>query len=56
MSYEITALQKVCGNLYDSADEVFNATYASYIEELFPVVNYLDKFVRRIDSRSEGAL
>jgi len=42
MPYEITALQKVYGNLYDSADEVFNAPYASYIEELFPVVNYPD--------------
>lgn len=42
MPYEITALQKVYGNLYDNADEAFNAPYASYIDDLFPVVNYPD--------------
>jgi len=42
MPYEITAMQKVYGNLYDNANEAFNAPYDSYIEELFPVVNYPD--------------
>ena len=42
MPYEITALQKVYGNLYDDPSDVFNAPYDSYIEELFPVVNYPD--------------
>jgi pimeloyl-ACP methyl ester carboxylesterase len=42
MPYEITALQKVYGNLYDNVDEAFNAPYASYIEQLFPVANYPD--------------
>lgn len=34
--FEITSWQKVYGNLYDTASDVFNFPYDSYIETLFP--------------------
>lgn len=38
--FQITAWQKIYGNLYNNVSDVFNAPYASFIEGLFPVVNY----------------
>jgi pimeloyl-ACP methyl ester carboxylesterase len=37
--FEITSLQKVYGNLYDKATDVFNLPYASYIEALIPTLD-----------------
>lgn len=36
--FEITSWQKVYGNLYDKASDVFNSPYDSYIETLFPTI------------------
>jgi pimeloyl-ACP methyl ester carboxylesterase len=36
--FEITSWQKVYGNLYDTASDVFNSPYDSYIETLFPTL------------------
>lgn len=38
--YQISAWQKVYGNLYANAADVFNAPYDSFIEGLFPAVNF----------------
>ena len=38
--FQITAWQKIYGNLYDKASDVFNSPYDSFIETLLPVVNY----------------
>ena len=38
--YQITAWQKVYGNLYANAADVFNAPYDSFIGGLFPAVNF----------------
>jgi pimeloyl-ACP methyl ester carboxylesterase len=40
MPFQITAWQKIYGNLYGKASDVFNSPYDSFIETLFPVVNY----------------
>ena len=36
--FEITSWQKVYGNLYHTASDVFNSPYDSYIETLFPTL------------------
>jgi pimeloyl-ACP methyl ester carboxylesterase len=38
--FQITTWQKMYGNLYNTASDVFNSPYVSFIEALFPVVNY----------------
>ena len=38
--YQITAWQKVYGNLYANPADVFNAPYGTFIDSLFPVVNF----------------
>ncbi len=38
--FQITSWQKVYGNLYNKASEVFNAPYDSFIEALLPAVVY----------------
>ncbi|MDA8429401.1 MAG: hypothetical protein M0T70_09120 [Geobacteraceae bacterium] len=38
--FQITAWQKIYGNLYANVSDVFNAPYDSFIEALLPAVNY----------------
>lgn len=38
--FQVTAWQKIYGNLYSNVSDVFNAPYASFIEALLPVANY----------------
>ena len=38
--FQVTAWQKIYGNLYVKASDVFNAPYDSFIENLIPAVNY----------------
>lgn len=38
--YQITAWQKVYGDLYITASDVFNAPYDTFIGDIFPVVNF----------------
>jgi pimeloyl-ACP methyl ester carboxylesterase len=38
--FQITSWQKVYGNLYNNASDVFNSPYNSFIEALIPAVNY----------------
>ena len=38
--FQITAWQKMYGNLYSNASDVFNSPYDSFIEDLLPAVNY----------------
>lgn len=44
--FQITAWQKVYGNLYAKASDVFNAPYDSFIEVLMPAVNYPSDLAR----------
>lgn len=38
--FQVTAWQKIYGNLYSNVSDVFNAPYASFIEALLPAANY----------------
>ncbi len=38
--FQITAWQKIYSTVYNKASDLFNAPYDSFIETLFPVVNY----------------
>ena len=38
--FQITAWQKIYGNLYGKASDIFNTPYDSFIEALLPAVNY----------------
>ena len=40
MPFQITAWQKIYGNLYDKTSDVFNSPYDTFIENLLPAVNY----------------
>lgn len=44
--FEIASLQKVYGNLYADAPEVFNAPYNTFIEDLFPASNFPDDLAK----------
>jgi pimeloyl-ACP methyl ester carboxylesterase len=37
--FEVTSWQKIYGNVYDKATDVFNSPYDSYIETLLPTIN-----------------
>jgi len=45
-SFQITAWQKIYGNLYTAASDVFNSPYDGFIETLFPSVNYPDDLAK----------
>jgi pimeloyl-ACP methyl ester carboxylesterase len=54
--FQITAWQKVYGDLYADADEVFNAPYDSLIEGLLPAVNYPDDLAELPGTATEPAV